>query len=250
MATSSNFDSEHELTGDDAARLIVGDQHSGSKRHETALVLKKLEAAYKLALKYYELIWASDDEYRWTSPGRPTIDPGAIRCSTMEQCERLMLPDSNGAGDPKGATLTAWLTHGATAFAAQMFDRDELQRWIDVVGITSAYRYPGQSNKFPPSPVEAGVQQKAPVAAWNLVRPKRLPGYRKSLFDFLRAAQMAGKSCPSARDVLDAWKTNPPFDVQVMADSIKYNNGMGTLKEANLKAIQQAIKALLRVEAG
>lgn len=81
---------------------------------------------------------------------------------------------------------------------------------------------------------------------WSLKTSiKRAPGYRWPLFQTLKAAHVAGKPCPKARDVLDTWTMKPPPDVQVMPDGVKYNDGLGKPKEANLKAIQQAIKNLL-----
>ena len=81
---------------------------------------------------------------------------------------------------------------------------------------------------------------------WNLKTDlKRAPGYRWALYQVLRAAHNAGKPCPTARDVLDFWTNNPQPDIQVMPDGLKYNDGLGNPKEANLKAIQQAIKGLM-----
>jgi|GEM_PF-5723041 len=74
---------------------------------------------------------------------------------------------------------------------------------------------------------------------------ERAPGYRSQLFQVLKAAYIAGKPCPKARDVLDTWKANPPIDLQVMPEGVKYNDGLGNPKEADLKAIGQAIKNLM-----
>lgn len=184
MATSSNFDSEHEFTGDDAARLIVGDQHSGSKQHETALVLKKLKTAYQLALKYYDVIFASDNEDRWTSPDRPSFNSQAIRCSTMEASERLL---ASGL-DPKAGTLVGWLTHGRTVFNAQTFGRNELQRWIDVMEISAAYRFDGVEPASTLSDVEPAENKIAEAGATptseettNAIKREGLPLKRVAL---------------------------------------------------------------------
>lgn len=80
---------------------------------------------------------------------------------------------------------------------------------------------------------------------WRLVSPERYRGYRKPLYDFLKAALDEGRSCPKARDVLDCWAKNKPLDVdEVLADEIKYRDAKGNIKTADLKAIQQAIKNL------
>lgn len=75
---------------------------------------------------------------------------------------------------------------------------------------------------------------------------KRAPGYRWPLYQILKAAHVAGKPCPKARDVLEAWRSNPPSDIEVMSDGVKYNDGVGTRKEANLRAMQQSINGLLK----
>ena len=80
---------------------------------------------------------------------------------------------------------------------------------------------------------------------WTLATPRRFPGYRKQLFDFLKAAHSAGNIRPKARDVLDVWtKARPSNVTEVMHDGLKYLNCKGDTNTADLKAIEQAIKAL------
>ena len=80
---------------------------------------------------------------------------------------------------------------------------------------------------------------------WELKRPKKYPGYRKALFDFLRAARTQSRPRPTARDVLDEWRLKRPFGVaRTTLDTIDYLDGNGTEKTADLKAIQQAINNL------
>ena len=88
-----------------------------------------------------------------------------------------------------------------------------------------------------PAPAQPGWSIKTSI--------ERAPGYRSELIQVLKAAHIAGKPCPKARDVLDTWKANPPIDLQVMPEGVKYNDGLGNLKEADLKAIGQAIKNLM-----
>lgn len=111
----------------------------------------------------------------------------------------------------------------------------------------------GASGSELPSPapmavVAAGapnaVELDGTESKWGLKSFERLLGYRWELYKVLSAAHRAGKSRPKARDVLEVWKLNPPADVQVMPDGVKYNDRAGNPREANLKAIQQAIKGL------
>ena len=92
----------------------------------------------------------------------------------------------------------------------------------------------------------AGPMEKHATTGWRVKTSiKRAPGYRWPLYQALRAAHTAGLPCPKARDVLEAWRSAPPPAVQVMSDGLKYDDGLGNPKEANLKAIQQAINGLL-----
>lgn len=100
-----------------------------------------------------------------------------------------------------------------------------------------------------PAPVGVDGDGLAPLAtapAWSLISSlSRAPGYRWPLYQFLKAAHAAGEPCPKARDVLEGWKLNTPPELEVMTDGVKFNDGLGNPKEADLKAIQQAIKNLL-----
>jgi|GEM_PF-6340740 len=94
---------------------------------------------------------------------------------------------------------------------------------------------------IPPEPVKAASD--GPV--WHLTEPKRYQGYGKPLYDLLKAAHIARQPCPKARDVLDAWKKNPPFGVtEVMVDGIKYYDANGNTKTADLGAIRAAINRM------
>jgi len=80
---------------------------------------------------------------------------------------------------------------------------------------------------------------------WRLTEPKRYQGYGKPLYDLLKAANIARQPCPKARDVLDAWKKNPPFGVtEVMVDGIKYYDAKGNTKTGDLDAIRAAINRM------
>lgn len=111
---------------------------------------------------------------------------------------------------------------------------------------------PAQPQAATPAPVVAvgasdGVEPEKAGPVWRLKASiQRAPGYRWPLYQVLKAASIAGQPCPKARDVLNIWGLNPPPDVQVMPDGVKYNDGLGNPKEADLKAIGQAIKNLMK----
>ena len=82
---------------------------------------------------------------------------------------------------------------------------------------------------------------------WPLRRPSRFQGYGKPLYDFLKAASIAGNPMPpTARDVLDAWKiAHPPEVMEVTNEGLKYYDARGNVKAADLNAIRQSINRML-----
>lgn len=102
--------------------------------------------------------------------------------------------------------------------------------------------------KLSPAPAnEAATPALAAGENWTLKRPTRYQGYTKPLHDLLKAALIAGNPTPpKARDVLDAWKKNPPPVVfEVTNEGLKYYDANGGAKTADLDAIRQAINRML-----
>jgi hypothetical protein len=96
-------------------------------------------------------------------------------------------------------------------------------------------------------PAEAALAStRISAASWALCSPQRFPGYRKQLFDFIKAAHSAGQpEPPKARDVMDAWaKVLPRGILEVLHEGIKYEDAEGGIRTATVKSIQEAIKGL------
>lgn len=94
-----------------------------------------------------------------------------------------------------------------------------------------------------------GPAQLTTAPAWALITSlERTPGYRWPLYQFLREAHVAGKPCPKAQEVLDAWKLNPPSGLAVIKkgriDLLEYERFEGGKKTADSRAIQASIKGL------
>jgi hypothetical protein len=129
-------------------------------------------------------------------------------------------------------------------------------KWVaDVEAIEALSDLQDQSTAPNPAPVDPesasdGAELNNAGIGWSLKAIERVPGYRWPLYQVLKAAYIAGQPCPKARDVLHTWETKPHPDVQVMPGGLKYNDGLGKPKEADLKAIQQAIKNLVKLPAG
>jgi hypothetical protein len=65
--------------------------------------------------------------------------------------------------DPKGVTFAAWIKSEAD-FEKQIFESEELQRWIDAIGIDSAYLFHGTQAaqaQTPTPPPKVADQTKA-----------------------------------------------------------------------------------------
>lgn len=165
------------------------------------------------------------------------VQHGLLNPLDPDTMEPLPL-DDYGMGIVPFGELVEWGRNPAGGMSAsQLFDfrRNEADHPSDRLAPNAA---PEAAESASGEPVgKGGWRLKASIA--------RAPGYRWPLYQVLRAAHLAGKPCPKARAVLDIWSENPPPEVQVMSDGVKYNDGLGNPKEANLKAIQQSIKNLL-----
>jgi len=152
-----------------------------------------------------------------------------------------------------GATILSYLKHA-------MVSRSELHRWVKAMGIKSAYSFAPIVASHSAEPDTAPAQTTAPVVtanagkvplttapAWCLNKPTRFQGYGKPLYDFLKAAHIAGQTKPNARDLLDSWKSKPPLDVvEVNDNSLKYYDAKGNTKPADLEAIRKTINRMTR----
>ena len=93
------------------------------------------------------------------------------------------------------------------------------------------------------APAAAPVADSASNApAWTVTKPKRYSGYAAPLHRFLAAAHREGKPRPTARDVLEAWRSERPAGIaKVLADGFDYFDANGDEKAADLEAIRKAI---------
>jgi len=162
--------------------------------------------------------------------------------------------------EPRFRTLRDWL-HAAKGMKARY--HSWIDEYVDAFALLTPDAPPaptdgiarcvaadsGEAIESPPLIAERAPAGDAYLAEgrkpWMLKRPRRFPGYRKALFDVLRAALVADRSCPSAREVLDEWQLKRPFGVaRTTPDTIDYCDAKGNEHTANLKAIQQAINNL------
>lgn len=102
---------------------------------------------------------------------------------------------------------------------------------------------PVESNSTPVAPSAPVVDSASSPPAWAVAKPRRYNGYTAPLYRLLAAAHLDGKPCPSARDVLEAWRIKTPAEIaKVLTDGVDYYDAKGDTKTANLEAIRKAIE--------
>ena len=136
----------------------------------------------------------------------------------------------------------------------EVVSRGAIHRFLTLMaerGLKSCYDFGPVGKAEPPHEIghQAQAAAPAPVAdsastgpSWSLTRPKRFHGYTLPLYRLLDDAHRDGKTCPTARDVLEAWRIKKPDEIaQVLPDEFNYYNASGNTKAANLEAIRKAI---------
>lgn len=113
-------------------------------------------------------------------------------------------------------------------------------------GEESPYTAPSDNALMARSQSPTASAQTAPgvgkSSEWRLFKPQRFQGYASPLYAYLKAAKDAASSLPTARDVLNEWRTKVPSEVaKVLVDGIDYYDASGNTKSADLAAIRKAI---------
>lgn len=128
-------------------------------------------------------------------------------------------------------------------------ERDEMAR-LSARAKWQASQQAEQAAKVAPAPAPAtDAATPAPVTgsasnapAWTVIKPLRYNGYTAPLHRLIAAAHRDGKPCPTARDVVEAWRNNAPAEIaKVLPDGFDYYDTKGDTKTADLEAIRKAI---------
>lgn len=91
-----------------------------------------------------------------------------------------------------------------------------------------------------PAPVAKNSASSAP--AWTVNKPKRYSGYAAPLNRLLATAHLEGQPRPTARDVLEAWRSEAPAEIaKVLTDGFDYYDAKGNTKTADLEAVRKTI---------
>ena len=111
----------------------------------------------------------------------------------------------------------------------------------DVHALADEYTAPEAKQAEPQAaPVVADSASTAPD--WTVSKPQRYNGYTAPLHRLLAAAHRDGNPCPTARDVVEAWRNNAPAEIaKVLPDGFDYYDAKGNTKTADIEAIRKAI---------
>ena len=178
-------EANQQFIATEAALRIVGSDSTTINQADIARVVAQLKLSYLGALAHYREICEEDEEHRkeaWAK--REQLREHFIQSAYMQKNERILQID------PKGVTFAAWIESEAD-FDKQMFDPEELQRWIDATGMESACRFHGPQAapaQTPTPPPEVADQTKAVVVASDSpAKPKRNPSWSVVAMPFMQA---------------------------------------------------------------
>lgn len=143
------------------------------------------------------------------------------------------------AGPDEFYTLRKWCQQGEPM---------SLSRWRAAALEAGKFVHPWVLEYLGETPEPA--PKKSGAATWELIQPKRLPGYRRPLYQLLKRWHSEGRSIPTAAQVLEEWRSNKPDDiVEIKRLSMVYVTGTGKEKPADTDAIARAIKGLIKSQA-
>jgi hypothetical protein len=128
-------DQEKEFTIELAAKLMAGgiEAQDIDKLFEDELkcLKKRLLDAYAIAVRSYQKMFENDDSTTYQEQN----SAGAIKSVRMQACERI------AKVDPKWSTMHEWLKSSLATLEHQLFEREELGRWINENNISSRYQF-------------------------------------------------------------------------------------------------------------
>ena len=128
-------DQEKEFTIELAAKLMAGgiEVEDTNKLFEDELkcLKKRLLDAYAIAVISYQKMFESDDSTTYQEQN----SAGAIKNIKMQACERITKLDL------KWCTMYEWLKSSSATIEHQLFEREELRRWVNENNISTKYQF-------------------------------------------------------------------------------------------------------------
>lgn len=140
----------------------------------------------------------------------------------------------------KGAVIPAhWIAVQQLEHGSQ-----DLVRGADV----DAWLRPTVGYGFPVSvDLRGDAKEGSPGSTWPLNKPKRCDGLATPVYRVLKVAHDANGQRPTARDVLDAFRTRKPLEiVRVQADGCDYYGANGEERSTDLDKLRKRIEAMTK----
>ncbi len=189
--------------------------------------------------------------FEWAMYERKLGGGTFVRTGTASQAAylaRLTYTPEVILGDLIGGTVKRLQTAACQVDLKAHVTREKAAQLADLLGMELP---PEIGLTFPakaPEPAPASTTTMPGISAppaWRIKDVKRARGYTMGLINVLRAAQRAGEPRPSARDVLEAWRSNRPPEInQVLQDGFNYYDAAGNIKATTIEALSKAIKRL------
>lgn len=83
------------------------------------------------------------------------------------------------------------------------------------------------------------------LPTWTVCKPERYRGYSAPLHRLLAAAHREGLPCPTAREVVEAFRAERPAEIaKVLSEGFDYYDAKGNTKPADLAGIHKAIRRM------
>lgn len=229
------------FTGQEAALAMVGEPETDepAKLRKAMPVLELVRASYEGTRRWFADAPEDDD----------TAPRGLLVSVEMQAAQGRTSAElaAAGAGDVRFLT---WLRTPMADFDRQTFTREVLARWVQEVGASSVYPFTAEEVQAATADVQTpqSAERGTGDASWGVTKPERYRGYAPALHRLLLAAHREGKARPTAREVLEEWRSNKPHEIaMVLPDGIDYYDSNGNTKPANLEAIRKVINRMTSV---
>lgn len=204
---------------------------------------REIESGWPLAMEPHRL---ANIQCPQDSVGQNYVNTALLTACKKDQlqCHSFERHNYSLGSDGRRELFSVWTDYAIAAqdFAAWLAQKGEkpsvhIAAWFKAVGVRT------QPETAPAQHAAAPVADSASNApAWTVTKPQRYSGYAAPLHRFLAAAHREGKPRPTARDVLEAWRSERPAGIaKVLADGFDYFDANGDEKAADLEAIRKAI---------
>lgn len=226
------------FTGQEAALAMVGEPQTDDpeKLLKASPALELMRASYEGTRR-----WFADAPEDAAAAPRGLLVSVEMQANAGRTSAEL---DAIGAGEWR---FLIWLRTPMADFDRQTFTREVLARWVQEVEASSLYPFTAKADQAAIANVQTPqiMEQLSSASSWAVVKPERFRGYMPALHRFLLAAHRNGNARPTAREVIEEWRSHtPPEIAKVLTDGIDYYDSTGNTQFADLEAIKKTIYRL------